>query len=377
MKLLNKSSALSMIAAAVITAGSVVGYAQTTSTTPAASAPATRAAPTEFIAKINGRPIPRADFTDALIQIGGLRLLDEYWSFAVTMEACEAAGITLRQDVEIKAAKDLILKRVVAEADLKTLNALPAKDAEAQKDTIIVQVLAKQGVASALQADWTIKTLAGLQALAVRNPDQIIPTADEMSKAMAVAYAQKATVRDFYGLKAFEDAAKLRGLLKDGKKVEEITGYQARDITLSKGDPNLPSKFKDAVFAAGMKDGSYTAPLSEEIPKEAVANAPLPAWHVLVIIKAEDAQKEPVGAELEKFKAAVADQKLAMWRQQHLNKLKSISKVEIIDPILLQQAVQIEKMKQANAEAATRPTVPVPTTGPTTLPGVPAATMPK
>ena len=356
MKLLNKSTALSMIAAAVIAAGSVVGMAQTT-TAPATTAPATRAAPTAEIARINGKGIPREDFTNALIQIGGLRLLDEFWAFAVTMEACETAGIVIGKK-EIDAAKDLILKKVVGDDDkLKKLT-------DSERDSVIVQVLARQGVASALQADWTIKTLAGLQAMAIRNPDQIKPTDEEMKNAKAIAFAKKATVRDFVS-KTSDDAMKVRGQLAAGKKIAELTDFQSRELVLSQGDPNLPTRFKDAVFGANMKEGLYTQPLVEETPKDAPANAPLPMWHVLVIETIEEAKKIPEGAELEKFNAAVADQKLAMWRQAHLNKLKSISKVEIVDPILKDQAVAIEKAKADAAKAATMPgAVPVPTTLP-------------
>jgi len=355
-KLLKKSASLSLVAAAVLAAGTIVGLAQTTSSAPPTDA-TSRPAPTPEVARINGKGIPREDFTNALIQIGGLRLLDEYWSFAVTMEACETAGIKIEKK-EIGVAKDLILKRVVLEQDKL------AKLTEEEKDQVIVQVLARQGVASALQADWMIKTLAGLQALAVRNPEQITPTADDYKTALAIEFSPKAQIRDFV-FKTPAEGTTIRGLLTAGKTPDELAtqGYQVRPMVLSKGDPNLPAKFKDAIFDGALKEKGFTVPMLQDVPKDAPPNSAM--WHVLYIEKFEDAKKEPTGADLEKFKANVADQKVTIWRQNHLNKLKGMSKVEIIDPILRSQAAQIEAMRKQAAEAATRPTT------------IPAATLPK
>jgi hypothetical protein len=358
-KLSNLSTklSLSLVAAAVAAAG-LVAYAQPKAgpapTSPAATVPAaTEPVPLNpIIASINNAGLRRDDFTNILIAAGGLRVFDEYWGYAVVMQAVEQSGITVTKEDVQKVKDDIAKKIVVAGAGATTGPATTAKDlTPEEKDKAIYKVLVERGIATNPQIDWYFGTYAGLQILADKvAKEQVTPTKAELEQVVAATFGEKATLIDFI-VKDETEGGEVITLLQKGEEPQAVAnkGHQARETTVAKEDKSIPAAFITQIFDKLKPKTCSSLPQKDTRPGG--------LWHVFYLERKE-AARVPTDVEKAKAEEAFTDAKASNWRAQHLNKLKmlSVRSVRINDPILEAQfnglIAQLEAQQKAAASQA-------------------------
>jgi hypothetical protein len=346
--------------AAVVAASGALAVAQPATapkgpaTTGPVALPTTNTAPDPIILSINGAGLKRDDMVNILLAVGGLRVMDEYWGWAVTMQAVSASGIEVKPE-DIQKIKDDLVAKI---AQGQTLS-------KEQKDKLIYDTLVSRGIATNPQLDWYFGTYAGLQILAERSAkEQITPTKEELAKAKAAAFGEKAIVFDFIVKDEAEGAAVI-GDLNKGEKPEAVANkHRTQGLTVAKEDQGVPEIFRNEIWN-DIKTAGKWSKLAKKDPRSGL-------FHVIYVQSFEAANASPKPEDVKKLEDAVAEQKAAQWRTQHLMKLKRQSLasngVKINDPILLSQFNALLEQQQKAMEAqATQPGI-APATGPATAP---------
>lgn len=332
--------------AAATAAGASLVYAQTATAPAPTAATAPGTMPTNLgsvvvdwdkpVASVNDREINNKAFYSILMQVAGMRVLEEVRDWVLIQQACSGAGIPT-EGPDFQKAINAEVERSIQEVIDKKI----AKDRnEALK--ILDQTLASKGVTQA-EFQLGIQRLAGLRLLA---KGRIEVNDGELQQALAAQYGERATV-DLLSVSDFTEAAKVTSLIKSGKKPLEIAqseGLHMDQATISKNADQIP-RLRDAIFRLNV--GEISAP----IPGENGATGYLMAY-----LEKKDPADPSKSLTDPVVKAQMHDlvynTKEGLWMNDLLNKLRRESRTTINDPVLSLIAQNNIRAAEAATQAA-------------------------
>jgi hypothetical protein len=326
--------------AVIVTALSSLRAQPATTSTTTAPAPAS-ASPNPILASVGNTTLQREDFTSILISVGGMKVFDEFWGYAVVVQALESAGLTITPE-DIQSVKEQIASKTVFAGG----PAITALDKDT-KDKAIYKLLADRGIATVPQIDWYLGTYAGLKILGEKVArDQITPTPAELDSVDRNTFGDRATLVDF-SLKDEKEAAEVIKSLAIDRLEVVARNHTAQRVVITKDDRNIPAEIQQEIWK-NLGPGKFSdAPIKDK--RSGV-------YHVLYVIVTE-AARTPAEDEKNRAHQAFADQKAQNWRAGHLLKLKmmAIKSIRINDPILQSEFnAMLAQLRSAMAAAGGR-----------------------
>lgn len=295
---------------------------------PAAAQPTTIPS-SEIIATINGEAIGRQEFTNALIQLHGMRLFEELVPRVLVEQACKQAGITITDD----------MVNVLHQRRLDALGAQNPLIPAGQREMALREVLARRGI-SPFEYRLQLYVEAGLMALA---KGKYTATDEDVKNAYEIEYGERYQLRDIV-VGNFADAAEIRRLIEQDKKpIDDVIrerSLQANSIVLSEKSPNIPQQIRSVAFQLKEKQLSASVMMPDN------------TFHMLYLDRKIPAQPNiSFDSVKEKVKQAVVDAHEREIAGQILMNLRRAAKVDVHDPALRAVVAELQR-QQAAARAA-------------------------
>lgn len=305
-------------------------WAQVTQSVPATQ-PTTLPA-SEVIATINGEAIGRQEYTNALIQLHGMRLFEQLLPRILVEQACKQAGIKITED-EIRALHQRRLEALGAQNPL-----IPAN----QRETALREVLARRGI-SMFEYQLQLNIEAGLMALA---KGKYTPTDEEVKRTFDIEYGERFQLRDIV-VGNFADAAEIRRLVEQDKKpIDDVIrerNLQANPLVLSEKSQNIPQQIRSVAFQLKEKQLSASVMMPDN------------TFHMLYldrkIAARPDVKFESVK---DKVRQDVIDAHEREMAGQILQNLRRSAKIEVYDPSLRAIVTELQRQAAAQQAAATQ-----------------------
>jgi hypothetical protein len=304
----------------------------------AADPAATQPAAPEALALVNGLPIDRAQFVNALMSVAGARLFEQWVSTMVALQDCQRQGIQVTQDM-VKAQKDQIFEQLAAQG-------VP----ESQREAAFQQVMASKNITS-FEMGLSLQRAAALKALAKGRVD---PTEEQVHQAFDMTYGQKVQLRDIV-VPDMGTAEEIKSQAVDAKlsvpDIAQSKGLHVQEMVLSASMQNLQPQIKQIAFELKPGETSATIPIS-------AANGST-TYHLLYCEKQIPPQSDvKFDAVKDKVRAELLQAMETQWGNAYLNQLMAQAKIEIKDPVLqiyYSELVKRVRAQQAAQAAATQP----------------------